>query len=188
MNAKIDSVTANAAIAATEAWLEKAVIGLGLCPFAKPVHVGRRIRYLVSEAETEPALRDELGRELELLAAADPSAIETTLLIHPRVLLDFLAYNSFLPAANALLKKQRLVGVIQVASFHPDYQFADAPPDDPGNFTNRSPFPMLHLLREDSVARAVQSHPDAAGIPAANVATLRRLGRAGWDRLWRGRS
>ena len=173
-----------AIIAVTETWLEKAVIGLALCPFARPVHVARRIRYVVSEADSEAALRDELARELDFLGAADASVVETTLLIHPLALRDFFSYNLFLTDANAVLKRQRWQGVLQIASFHPDYQFADAPADDMGNFTNRSPYPMLHLLREDSVERAVQSHPDPEGIPAANIATLRGLGREGWDRLW----
>ncbi len=170
-------------IAHTRHWLEAAVIGLNLCPFAKPVYAKEQIRYAVSQAETPEALLGELIDELETLAAADPAEIETTLLIHPWVLTDFLDYNDFLEVAEAAVEDLGLSGILQVASFHPGYQFAGTSPDDIENYTNRSPYPMLHLLREASVERAVQSIPDPAEIYERNIATLRRLGLKGWRRL-----
>lgn len=167
----------------TRAWLETAVIGLNLCPFAKPVHVAGRIRYAVSEAETPAALLADLLAELRTIAAADPEEIETTLLIHPRVLDDFLDYNDFLEVADAALEELDLVGEIQVASFHPDYQFEGTAPDDIENYTNRSPYPILHLLREASVEEAVASFPETDRIYKANIETLRKLGLDGWRRL-----
>jgi hypothetical protein len=167
----------------TRAWLEKAVIGLNLCPFAKPVHVAGRIRYAVSQAETPEALLADLFEELQTLAAADPGEIETTLLIHPRALADFLDYNDFLDDADAALEELDLVGEIQVASFHPRYQFAGTGPDDIENYTSRSPYPMLHLLREASVERAVAAFPDTDQIPERNIETLRSLGYEGLRRL-----
>lgn len=178
-----DSSAAEEIIAATKHWLEKAVIGLDLCPFAKAVHVRDQIRYTVSGAETPEELLDELIGELQDLMAADPDEIETTLLIHPKVLIDFLDYNDFLSVADAAVAEMRLEGVIQIASFHPRYQFAGTEPEDIENFTNRSPYPMLHLLREASVERAVAAFPDASRIYEKNIATLRRLGLEGWNRL-----
>lgn len=172
-----------AVVAATVAWLEAAVIGLDLCPFAGAVHAEKRIRYAVTAAETPEALLEALMAELRTLAAADPGEIETTLLIHPRVFGDFLDYNDFLDVADAALDELSLAGEIQIASFHPRYQFAGTAPEDIGNFSNRSPYPMLHLLREASVERAIAAHPDTAQIPEKNLETLRRLGRKGWDRL-----
>ena len=172
-------------VASTEAWLVKAVIGLNLCPFAKAVHSKKLIRYQVSDARTIDALLDDLLRELEQLAEAKPSEVDTTLLIHPWVLNDFLDYNDFLDVADGAVEELDLSGIIQVASFHPDYQFAGTAPDDITNFSNRSPFPTLHLLREESVAQAVATYPDVASIYENNMATLRRLGTAGWTRLFR---
>jgi hypothetical protein len=173
----------DAVIAATRAWLERAVIGLDLCPFARAVHVRNQIRYAVSAARTPEALLADLLRELALLAAADPTAIETTLLIHPHALADFLDYNAFLGVAEAAVADLGLTGHLQVASFHPRYRFAGTAPDDIENHTNRSPYPMLHLLREASVERALASFPDPARIYEKNVETLRRLGHEGWRRL-----
>ena len=174
---------ADEVIAATRTWLEKAVIGLNLCPFARDVHVGNRIRYAVSEAQTPEALLADLARELETLAAADPADVETTLLIHPNVLDDFLDYNDFLDIADAAVEELGLTGTIQVASFHPHYRFADTEPDAIENYSNRSPYPILHLLREESVERAVAAFADAGGIPDRNIETLRRIGHDGWRRL-----
>jgi len=171
------------AIAATRHWLERAVIGLNLCPFAKAVHVNGRIRWVESPARDEQALLEHLVEELRLLATADPEQTETTLLIHPHVLNDFLEYNDFLDTVDAAVEALGLAGVLQVASFHPDYRFEGTDPDDIGNMTNRSPHPMLHLLREDSIARAVAAFPDAAAIYERNVETLRRLGANGWHQL-----
>jgi hypothetical protein len=167
----------------TREWLEKAVIGLNLCPFARPVHVAGRIRYAVSRAETPEALLADLLAELRTLAEADPEAIETTLLIHPRALTDFLDHNDFLGVADAALEDLDLVGEIQIASFHPDYQFEGTAPDDIENYTNRSPYPILHLLREASVEEAVASFPDTDRIYKTNIETLRKLGLEGWRRL-----
>ena len=172
-------------IIATEVWLVKAVIGLNLCPFAKAVHTKKLIRTVVSDARTTDVLLDELLRELERLAEAKPSDVDTTLLIHPWVLNDFLDYNDFLYVADGAVEELDLGGIIQVASFHPDYQFAGTALDDITNFSNRSPFPTLHLLREESVAQAVATYPDVASIYENNMATLRRLGTAGWTRLFR---
>jgi uncharacterized protein len=170
-------------ISATRQWLEKAVIGLNLCPFAKAVHVKRQIRYAVSHATSIEALQEELRRELLFLQAADPASIDTSLLIHPWVLNDFFDYNDFLRSADKLLRSLRLSGQIQIASFHPAYQFADCEPDAIENYTNRSPYPMLHLLREASVEKAVAAFPDAEGIYERNIATMRRLGTDGWRAL-----
>jgi hypothetical protein len=174
-------------LASTQRWLERAVIGLNLCPFAKAVHLKRQIRWVVSPARNEGALAEHLLQELRQLAEADPVQTETTLLVHPHVLQDFEAYNDFLDIADALLVNAGLEGTLQVASFHPDYRFADSPAGDPADFTNRSPHPMLHLLRESSVERAVQAYPDAAGIFERNVRTLRRLGAEGWWQLFEDR-
>jgi len=173
-----DKVVAN-----TQAWLEKAVIGLNLCPFAKAVHIKKQIRYTVSNATTPEALLTDLIAALEQLAEANPDEVDTTLLIHPQVLTDFLDYNEFLDVADAALDELDLVGEIQIASFHPHYQFADSGPDDIENYTNRSPYPTLHLLREDSIERAVGAFPDAADIFDKNIDTMRRLGHDGWDKL-----
>jgi hypothetical protein len=170
-------------VAATRAWLERAVIGLNLCPFAKAVHVKNQIRYAVSAAQTPEDLLADLVTELRTLQAADPSEIDTTLLVHPRVLSDFLDYNDFLELAEAAVAGEGLEGEIQVASFHPQYQFAGTRPEDIENCSNRSPYPTLHLLREASIERAVAVFPDAGQIFERNIETLRRLGRDGWRRL-----
>jgi hypothetical protein len=171
-------------IARTRQWLEKAVIGLNLCPFAKAVQVKQQIRYVVSDASDEPQLLADLLHELETLYDADPDTVETTLLIHPYVLNDFLDYNQFLEVADAAVSELELDGEIQVASFHPDYQFAGSAPQDIENFSNRAPYPTLHLLRETSIARAVAAFPDAARIYERNIETLRQLGHAGWKKLF----
>jgi hypothetical protein len=170
-------------IAATQHWLEHAVIGLNLCPFARAVHVKRQIRWVESEARDAQTLLDDLVRELQFLAAADPGLVDTTLLIHPYALTDFLDYNDFLDVADAAIGELGYTGVLQVASFHPDYRFEGTAPDDVGNFSNRSPHPMLHLLRENSIARAVAAFPDASTIYERNVETLQRLGADGWRML-----
>lgn len=173
-------------IADTRRWLERAVIGLNLCPFAKAVHVKGQVRYVVSRARSPDALRAELERELKLLTDTDPAEIDTTLLIHPQVLQDFLDYNDFLDEADRLLCELGLEGKLQVASFHPRYRFAGTGEDDVENCTNRSPYPTLHLLREASIDRAVEAFPEAEAIYEANMRTLRALGREGWERLMNG--
>jgi uncharacterized protein len=181
--ARMTTVSTDEIVAATKEWLEKAVIGLNLCPFARAVYVNEQIRYVVSDAAAPEALLADLLVELRTLEAADPTAIDTTLLIHPNALTDFLDYNDFLETAEAAVADLGLEGVLQVASFHPEYQFAGTAPDDIENYTNRSPYPMLHLLREESVERAVEAFPDAAEIFEKNIATLRLLGHEGWKRL-----
>jgi hypothetical protein len=168
---------------ATQAWLEKAVIGLNLCPFAKAVYAKGLVHVAVSQADSSGQVLDDLATELEALVAADAQVRDTTLLVVPNCLGDFLEFNELLGRAGRLIRKKGLEGVIQLASFHPDYCFADADPDDMGNFSNRSPYPTLHLLREDSIDRAVQAFPDPESIYGANVATLRRLGADGWAAL-----
>jgi hypothetical protein len=171
-------------IAATRHWIEKAVIGLNLCPFARAVWVKNQVRIVVSRARHIDGLLDDLDRELELLAATPPEQVDTTLIVHPTLFPDFEAFNDFLGVADEVVAEHDLEGVIQVASFHPQYQFEGSEPGDIENATNRSPFPTLHLLREDSVARAVASEGgDADAIVARNIETLRRLGPQGWEAL-----
>jgi len=170
-------------IAKTRSWVEKAVIGLGLCPFAATPYLRGQVRYRVSERATAHELAEELAEELLYVAAADPRVCETSLLIHPRVLHDFLDYNQFLDRADATLASLGLTGELQVASFHPAYQFAGSAPDDVENYSNRSPYPMLHVLREASVQRAAAAFPDVHEIGNRNMATLRKLGDAGWREL-----
>jgi uncharacterized protein len=176
-------VTDEEVIAATQAWLDAAVIGLNLCPFAGAVRTSNRIRLAVSGARNIDALFDDLQAELKLLAKADPQKIETTLLIAPNVLGDFLDFNDFLDVADEAVAELELDGEIQVASFHPDYRFADTAADDVTNCTNRSPYPTLHLLREESVERAIEGYGDTAEIFERNVETLRRLGWEGWRKV-----
>ena len=156
-------------------WVETVVVGLNLCPFAKRELVNDRVRFSVSEAETEEQLLADLQAELELLN--NDEAVETTLLIHPGVLQDFFDYNQFLNYVDSLLMQMELEGVYQVASFHPDYQFSGTRPDDVENYTNRSPYPMLHLIREDSLERAIAGYPHPERIPERNIELLESLGR-----------
>ncbi len=167
----------------TRHWLNTAVIGLNLCPFAKAVYVKDQVRFVVSEATTPEALLQDLIDELNFLHDTDPQKVDTTLLIHPKVLLDFLEYNDFLDVADAALEDLELEGVIQVASFHPQFQFEGTELDDIENYTNRSPYPTLHLLREDSIDEAVKAFPEAEAIFEANIDTLKKLGHEGWDAL-----
>jgi hypothetical protein len=177
-------VTEEQVVAATRHWIEKAVIGLNLCPFARAVWVKNQVRIVVSTARHVDGLLDDLDRELELLAATPPERIDTTLIVHPTLFPDFEVFNDFLGVADEVVAEHDLEGVIQVASFHPDYRFEGTEPDDITNATNRAPFPTLHLLREDSVARAVASEGgDADAIVARNMETLRRLGPEGWREL-----
>lgn len=164
-----------AVIDETRAWLVSQVIGLNLCPFAREPHAKGRIRYAVTDATDAAALRGKLAEELLLLRTLDPAATETTLLIHPRALPDFLDYNDFLDLAEETIVELGLEGEFQIASFHPRYQFAGTAPDDPTNRTNQSPYPMLQILREASVERAVADYPGIDEIPARNMETMRRL-------------
>lgn len=167
----------------TQAWVERAVIGLNLCPFAKAVHIKKQIRYVVSTAATHEDLLRDLMIELETLAEISPEKIDTTLIIHPYVLTDFLEYNDFLDVVDEALVDMELDDAIQVASFHPQYQFADTQPEDIENYTNRSPYPMLQLLRESSMVRAVEAYPQAEQIFEKNIETLRQMGHTGWEAL-----
>ena len=175
----------NDVIEATREWIEKAVIGLNLCPFAKAVYVKNQVRFVVSTAKHLDGLLEELDRELDFLAAADPEEIGTTLLIHPTLLPDFLDFNDFLQLADAAVEEHELDGIIQIASFHPQFQFEGTEPDDMGNYTNRAPFPTLHLLREASIERAVAAFPEAETIYERNIETLKALGHTGWQALWK---
>jgi len=173
-------------IAATRLWLERIVIGLNLCPFAKAVYVKDQVRFVLSDATTPEALVEQLAEELVLLRDTPAEQIDTTLIVHPQVLTDFLDYNDFLDNADAAIEALDLQGILQVASFHPDYQFEGVAANDASNYTNRAPFPTLHLLREDSVARAVDVYPDPDVIVERNIQTLDRIGVDGWHRRLRG--
>ncbi|WCM92399.1 DUF1415 domain-containing protein [Acidovorax sp. NCPPB 2350] len=164
-------------------WLERAVIGLNLCPFAKAVHVKGQIHYVVSEATDGRGLLEDLQRELEALAEASPERRDTTLLMAPDCMEDFLDFNDFLGLADDLVEAMDLGGILQVASFHPRFQFADTEVDDMGNATNRAPYPTLHLLREESIDRAVEAFPEAEAIFEKNIEVLEALGAEGWAAL-----
>ncbi|MEX0605472.1 MAG: DUF1415 domain-containing protein [Marinobacter sp.] len=172
-------------IAATQLWLEKAVIGLNLCPFARAPYLKGQVHFEVSEALTQEALLEDLTAALTSLLAKRAEIVETTLLIHPEVLLDFEDFNDFLQTANHAVELLGLEGTLQIASFHPCYQFAGTEPDDLENYTNRSPYPILHLLRESSIERAVDSMEDTDAIYEANIAALEKLGKQGWNKLWK---
>jgi uncharacterized protein len=173
----------DAVISQTRAWVQHAVIGLNLCPFAKAVQVKERIRYVCSQATTTDELLATLRDELQTLHAADPAELETTLLVHPNVLSDFAQYIEFLGVAEAAVAEMGLEGELQLASFHPHYQFAGTEAGDLSNATNQSPYPCLHLLREDSIEQAVEAFPEPEAIFENNLATLEKLGRAGWQAL-----
>ncbi len=175
--------TKDEVLAQTRSWLEKAVIGLNLCPFAKSVYVRNQVRIVVSEARHLDAFLEQLDSELDLLVATDPAEIDTTLLIHPDLLPDFLEFNDFMHLAEEAVVEHDLEGVIQIASFHPAFQFADTEPDDISNYTNRSPYPTIHLIREASIARAVESIPDTDAIYQRNIETMKALGHAGLKRV-----
>jgi hypothetical protein len=166
----------SSALDATRAWVDAVVVGLGLCPFASEVLAAGRVRLVESSARSGADLLGALDRELAHLLRTPVTECDTTLLVHPHALRDFVDYNDFLDVAEALLRERGCEGVVQIASFHPDYVFAGAPADDPANWTNRSPHPMLQLLREESIADAIAVHPDVAAIPVRNAARLRELG------------
>ena len=178
-------VTDEMIIAATQRWIERAVIGLNLCPFARAPFVQQRIRFRVSQARNADALVIDLREELQALQSTDAQICETTLLIHPFVLRDFSDYNDFLDVADGILRSMKLQGHTQIASFHPDYRFADGDADAVENCSNRSPYPILHLLREASVTHATESTADTDSIYRRNIETLRTLGVEGWSALWR---
>ena len=171
-------------LADTRRWIEKAVIGLNLCPFARAVYVKNQVRIVVSRARHLDAFLDELDRELDLLQSTPAEEIDTTLLVHPTLFPDFEVFNDFMNVVDDVVAEHDLEGVIQVANFHPDFRFEGEPEGDMSHFTNRAPYPTLHLLREDSVERAVESAGgDAEAIVERNIATLRQLGPEGWKAL-----
>lgn len=167
----------------TQQWLEKAVIGLNLCPFAKAPYVKNRVRICVSEARHLDAFLETLDRELQLLADTPPETLETTLLVEPALFDDFLLFNDMLDLADAAVVDNGLEGVIQIAPFHPDFRFEGTEENDITNHTNRSPYSTLHLIREDSIAKATESFPDAAAIFERNIALLEEMGHEGWAAL-----
>ncbi len=167
-------------IALTRGWVEHAVVGLNLCPFANSVLRKNQIDFRVSHAGDPQALLQDLLGSIESLLAVSAEAVDTLLLIHPRALTDFLEFNDFVGDAEALVEEAGLAGVLQIASFHPDYQFAGVPADDPTNRTNRSPYPTLHLIREDSLDKAIAAMPDTDAIVERNLEAMRRLGNEGW--------
>lgn len=177
------AMTDEAVLAQTRHWLEAAVIGLNLCPFAKAVYVKNQVRLVVSKARHADDLLEELDRELDFLVATPASETDTTLLIHPTLFDDFLDFNDFIEVAEGVVDEHQLEGIIQLASFHPHFQFEGTEPEDISNYTNRAPFAILHLLREESVARAVHAFPDAGAIFDVNIATLEKLGLPGWKSL-----
>ena len=179
-------LTDSPALTQTRAWVERAVIGLNLCPFAKAPQVKGLVRYVQSEASDPAGLLTDLMNELQRLAKAPRERLETTLLVHPKVFTDFADFNDFIGVAEDTVADLGLEGVIQVASFHPDYRFEGTAADDITNATNRSPHPTLHLIREDSIDRAVASFPEAETIYEANMATMERLGHKGWEALAEG--
>lgn len=171
------------AIAETRAWVDRAVIGLNLCPFAKAVQVKGQVRYVVCASAEPEELLSTLIDELHALANCEPSETDTTLLIHPAALTDFLDFNDFLAVVDDALDELGYAGILQVASFHPQFQFADTGVNDVSNATNRSPYPTLHILREASIDRAVAAFPDPEAIFEANIQTLEDLGTDGWAAL-----
>ena len=167
----------------TRQWLEKAVIGLNLCPFAKAPHVKNLVRISVSQARHLDGFLEDLDRELQLLGDTPADELETTLLVHPTLFPDFDTFNQMLDIADAAVVDNGLEGIIQIAPFHPDFQFEGTDSDDIGNYTNRSPYPTLYLIREDSIAKAAQAFPDASAIFERNIALLEKMGHEGWDKL-----
>lgn len=167
----------------TRQWLEKAVIGLNLCPFAKAPHVKNLVRISVSQARHLDGFLEDLDRELQLLGDTPADELETTLLVHPTLFPDFDTFNQMLDIADAAVVDNGLEGIVQIAPFHPDFQFEGTDSDDISNYTNRSPYPTLHLIREDSIAKAAQAFPDASAIFERNIALLEKMGHEGWDKL-----
>lgn len=167
----------------TRQWLEKAVIGLNLCPFAKAPHIKNLVRISVSQARHLDGFLEDLDRELQLLGDTPADELETTLLVHPTLFPDFDTFNQMLDIADAAVVDNGLEGIVQIAPFHPDFQFEGTDSDDIGNYTNRSPYPTLHLIREDSIAKAAQAFPDASVIFERNIALLEKMGHEGWDKL-----
>ncbi|HEX5783353.1 MAG TPA: DUF1415 domain-containing protein [Burkholderiaceae bacterium] len=173
-------VSDDVVLAATRRWLEEAVIGLNLCPFAKSVYVKNQVRIVVSRARHIDAFLDDLDRELELLKTTPAEEVETTLLVHPTLFPDFLVFNDFLNVADEVLVEHELEGVVQIAPFHPDFVFDGEPEGDMSHYTNRSPYPTLHLIREEGLGKAIDSYGNTDEIYERNIDVLRKLGPAGW--------
>ncbi|ULJ68735.1 DUF1415 domain-containing protein [Wielerella bovis] len=167
----------------TTEWLEKAVIGLNLCPFAKAPHAKKQIRIAISHAKHLDAFLEDLDSEIQRLLNTSAEELETTLLVHPTLFPDFLLFNDVLDFADQAIADNQVEGIIQIAPFHPQFQFADSEADDISNYTNRSPYPTLHLIREDSIAKAVQAFPDPSLIFERNIKTLEEMGHEGWAKL-----
>lgn len=165
----------------TTNWLEKAVIGLNLCPFAKAPHAKGQIRIAVSHAKHLDAFLEDLDRELQTLLNTPASELETTLLVHPNLFPDFSVFNDVLDMADNALVDNHAEGIIQIVPFHPEFQFEDTEPNDISNYTNRSPYPTLHLIREDSIEKAAQAFPDPAVIFERNIKVLEEMGHEGWE-------
>lgn len=172
-----------AVVAAMRMWVEKAVIGLNLCPFARAVYVRDQVRFVVSRAPHLDGFLETLDTELDFLASADPEKIDTTLLVAPELFADFEIFNEVVGIAEEAVLEHDLEGVLQVASFHPQFQFDGVPPDDITNYTNRAPFPTLHLIREASLERALANVPDPDTIYQRNIALMREMGLDGWKKL-----
>ena len=179
----MQSIDDDTLIQHTRIWLEKAVIGLNLCPFAKTPYVKNRVRISISHAKHLDGFLEDLDRELQLLGNTPADTLETTLLIHPDLFPDFFVFNDMLDIAEQAIVDNELEGVIQIAPFHPDFQFDGTDADDISNYTNRSPYPTLHLIREDSIAKASAAFPNAAAIFERNIALLEEMGQTGWDKL-----
>ncbi len=182
-NPKMNTLSDQTIISHTQQWLEKAVIGLNLCPFAKAPYVKEQVRISVSRAKHLDGFLEDLDRELQLLADTSAEETETTLLVQPDLFGDFLTFNDMLELADAAVGEHDLEGVVQIAPFHPDFQFEGTEADDISNYTNRSPYPTLHLIRESSIAKAAEAFPDAAAIFERNIALLEEMGHEGWDKL-----
>ena len=184
MNGKAATISAAQAEADTRHWLERAVIGLNLCPFAKAVHVKGQVHYVVHLGDDDDAgLLDVLLAEAQALVDRPASERDTTLLMAPHTLADFLDFNDFTARAERRLARAGFEGTLQLASFHPRFQFGGTEADDIGNATNRAPYPTLHLLREESIDRAVEAFPEAEAIFERNIEVLEQLGAAGWAAL-----
>lgn len=167
----------------TKNWVEKVVIGLNLCPFVKPVFAKNQLKFVLSEAKNPQELTEDLVKELVFLSGIEGDDTETTVLIHPFILQDFGHYIDYLEFANDVIYEMNLEGIFQIASFHPDYQFAGTTKEDLENYTNRSPYPMLHILREDTIEKAVKTYPNVEEIPLNNIKKVKELGKGFFDKI-----
>lgn len=168
----------------TQQWVERVVVGLNLCPFARPVVQEQSIRYAVCDASDWNTMRQFVLEEMLLIWEAEPSDITTSLLMFSQGLQDFLEYLEFLELADSLIEDAGLSGIFQVASFHPEYQFDGTSSEDRSNYTNRAPFPTLHLLREDDISRAVESSVDTTAIPERNIQRLLSMSEEEWNNFF----